>query len=91
MVLSRLDDKYDTMVVLGIPSSPPPVIPAWREILGRRGGRVELRYHESCFSMHADPRTQASSSANVGKFAEFLKDTAAPKDVYRKMRTRGHW
>lgn len=56
-----------------------------------RGGRIELRYHKECFSMIADPRSQPSSSANVGKFVQSLKGTAAPEELYRKMRTRGHW
>ncbi|CAM9433492.1 unnamed protein product [Sphacelaria rigidula] len=56
-----------------------------------RGGRIELRYHESCFSMIADPRTQPASSANVGKFVQSLKGTEAPQELYRKMRTHGHW
>ncbi|CAM9966852.1 unnamed protein product [Ascophyllum nodosum] len=57
----------------------------------RRGGRIELKYHQACFSMVADPRSQPTSSANVGKFVDALKDTAAPEELYRKMRTRGHW
>lgn len=56
-----------------------------------RGGRIELKYHESCFSMIADPRSQPTSSANVGKFVGELKGTRAPEELYRKMRTRGHW
>ena len=35
----------------------------------RRGGRIELRYHEKCFSGKADPRTQVASSFHKGKFA----------------------
>lgn len=56
-----------------------------------RGGRIELRYHQSCFSTHPDPRSQPASSANVGKFVDSLKGTEAPEELYRKMRTRGHW
>ncbi|CAM9515415.1 unnamed protein product, partial [Discosporangium mesarthrocarpum] len=57
----------------------------------RRGGRIELRYHEDCFSGVADPRSQPSSSANTGKFVKSLQGTEAPQEIYRKMRTRGHW
>ncbi|CAM9822649.1 unnamed protein product, partial [Choristocarpus tenellus] len=57
----------------------------------RRGGRIELRYHEQCFSGLADPRTQPASSANMGKFSNSLRGTEAPHEMYRKMRTRGHW
>ena len=35
----------------------------------RRGGRLELRYHEDCFSGEADPRTQKHSTYQEGKFA----------------------
>lgn len=56
-----------------------------------RGGRIELRYHKDCFSNIADPRSQPASSANVGKFAQSLRGTVAPEELYRKMRTRGHW
>ncbi|CAN0506694.1 unnamed protein product [Ectocarpus sp. 12 AP-2014] len=61
------------------------------EIAVRRGGRIELRYHRECFSMVADPRSQPASSANVGKFVRSLEGTTAPEELYRKMRTRGHW
>ncbi|CAM9303928.1 unnamed protein product [Laminaria digitata] len=57
----------------------------------RRGGRIELRYHKDCFSNIADPRSQPASSANVGKFVQSLRGTVAPEELYRKMRTRGHW
>lgn len=56
-----------------------------------RGGRIELRYHKDCFSNIADPRSQPASSANVGKFVQSLRGTVAPEELYRKMRTRGHW
>lgn len=55
----------------------------------RRGGRIELRYHDKCFSGTADPRTQASSSFNTtytGQIAE-----AAPQRMFRKMRTSSHF
>lgn len=42
--------------------------------------------------MIADPRSQPSSSANIGKYVQSLKGTAvAPEELYRKIRTRGHW
>eukprot|EP00954_Amorphochlora_amoebiformis_P021072 1343963-Amorphochlora_amoeboformis.AAC.2 len=57
----------------------------------RRGGRIELRYHLSCFSGMADPRTQANSSAHSGKWAKTVAKTRAPNGKYRKMRTSSHW
>eukprot|EP01084_Bolivina_argentea_P101048 181234_1 len=57
----------------------------------RRGGRIELRYHEGCFSGIADPRSQAGSTANKGKYAAALSKTAAPRLPYSKMRTSSHW
>ncbi len=57
----------------------------------RRGGRIELRYHEECFSGIADPRSQAGSTANKGKYAAALSKTSAPRLPYSKMRTSCHW
>jgi hypothetical protein len=50
----------------------------------RRGGRIELRYHEHCFSGSADPRTQGRSSFTTSghSIAE-----AAPTNKFRKMRS----
>lgn len=53
-------------------------------IVLRRGGRIELRYHEACFSGEADPRTQTGSSFHTSNHSV---PPAAPVGQYRKMRT----
>ena len=59
-------------------------------LMVRRGGRIELRYHATCFTGDADPRTQAAStfhvSPHVGKLA-----AAAPTGRFNKMRTSSHF
>jgi hypothetical protein len=50
----------------------------------RRGGRIELRYHSSCFSGAADPRSQPSSSFNT---TTHQLSGSAPKAAFHKMRT----
>lgn len=54
------------------------------DMVMRRGGRIELRYHKHCFSGEADPRTQRNSSFNQSGH-----DLApiAPTGKFRKMRT----
>uniref|UniRef100_A0A7S1LEE0 Uncharacterized protein n=1 Tax=Neobodo designis TaxID=312471 RepID=A0A7S1LEE0_NEODS len=59
-------------------------------LMVRRGGRIELRYHEQCYSGSADPRTQASSSFNSSQHAAALS-AAAPALPFRKMRTSSHF
>jgi hypothetical protein len=54
----------------------------------RRGGRIELKYHDECFSGYSDPRSQVTSSYHAGKFNISNK---APKLTYNKMRTATHW
>ena len=56
----------------------------------RRGARVSMRYHAECFSGYADPRSQASSSAHVGRLAG-TQFGAAPASTSRKMRTAAHF
>ncbi len=61
------------------------------EILGiRRGGRIELRYHEKCLSHDADPRTQEQSSFRTTKNGATVSNEA-PKNMFRKMRTSSHF
>eukprot|EP00667_Euglena_gracilis_P022530 EG_transcript_25105 len=58
-------------------------------IVIRRGGRIEMRYHEACFSGDDDPRTQAHSSAQDRWDGHV--SAAAPKEMFRKMRTASHF
>lgn len=56
----------------------------------RRGGRIEMRYHEKCFSGTADPRTQSQSSFHTHPLGASIPDQA-PTQRYTKMRTASHW
>eukprot|EP01063_Lacrimia_lanifica_P025520 TRINITY_DN3334_c0_g1_i1.p5 TRINITY_DN3334_c0_g1~~TRINITY_DN3334_c0_g1_i1.p5 ORF type:complete len:109 (+),score=22.33 TRINITY_DN3334_c0_g1_i1:1139-1465(+) len=56
----------------------------------RRGGRIELKYHQACFSGEADPRSQNGSSYASGRWDKRLSHEA-PAGQYRKMRTGTHW
>ena len=56
----------------------------------RRGARLSMRYHASCFSGFADPRSQLSSSTHVGKLAGTQLE-AAPNSKTGKMRTSQHF
>uniref|UniRef100_A0A7S2TQT0 PARP-type domain-containing protein n=1 Tax=Lotharella oceanica TaxID=641309 RepID=A0A7S2TQT0_9EUKA len=57
----------------------------------RRGGRIEMRYHEACFSGESDPRTQKKASHKQGKWVRCVAGTKAPLGKYKKMRTTSHW
>ncbi|CAM9439576.1 unnamed protein product [Chrysoparadoxa australica] len=61
------------------------------DIMVRRGGRIELRYHLKCFSGENDPRSQHRGTAQEGQWVSLLKGTKAPNEMYKKMRTRSHW
>jgi hypothetical protein len=63
-----------------------PFLRLGEEMVLRRGGRIELKYHGSCFSWEVDPRTQKQSTFSVGKW-QGTQQVHAPKEVYRKMRT----
>ena len=60
------------------------------EIVMRRGGRIEMRYHRNCFSDQADPRSQKCGTFQSGSWAH-SQSPAAPTQVYKKMRTSSHW
>ncbi|EKX35401.1 hypothetical protein GUITHDRAFT_155504 [Guillardia theta CCMP2712] len=56
----------------------------------RRGARVSLRYHTSCFSGYKDPRSQSLSSAYVGTLSG-TQSSQAPTSRTHKMRTDSHF
>mmetsp|Transcript_8641 Transcript_8641/g.29474 ORF Transcript_8641/g.29474 Transcript_8641/m.29474 type:complete len:125 (-) Transcript_8641:371-745(-) len=56
----------------------------------RRGARLAMRYHDTCFSGTADPRTQSNSSFAAGKWAGAV-GPEAPREPFRKMRTAQHF
>ena len=57
----------------------------------RRGARVSMRYHASCFSGFADPRSQAESSHHVGRLAGTQHVAAPQGKAGGKMRTGAHF
>ena len=57
----------------------------------RRGARVSMRYHASCFSGFADPRSQAESSHHTGRLAGTQHVAAPPGKASGKMRTSAHF
>ena len=56
----------------------------------RRGGRIELRYHEECFVGSGDPRSQPGSSYTNSRLGALISDRAPPLR-FRKMRTSSHF
>jgi hypothetical protein len=60
-------------------------------ITERRGARISMRYHASCFSGFADPRSQSRSSHHEGRLAGSQMDAAPIGKAGTKMRTSKHF
>ena len=57
----------------------------------RRGARISMRYHATCFSGYADPRSQVSSSHHVGQLSGTQHNAAPGGKAGGKMRTSQHF